>query len=145
MPLNKEEIAQCLIQAGLDLNARNKALKEIEEAELAKKEEREANKDGPKAKNRFVICVRGDSELKKILQAGWVVKVPESSDNNTIIDRMTKAANLQNKSRKSKKMKLFTWRDFFLACKRKNTKQHDIQPITKEAVEVVVLEKEDIN
>ena len=144
MAISIEELSELLIQGGIkDSTIRSNIIKEAKILEETKKEDKK-DSTGPKQKNKFLICVRGDEKLKEVLQAGYIVKVPESSDNSTVHDRIVKAARLQNEGSKAKKMKILSYRDFFMACKRKFTKQHDIQQLTKEAVEVIVLESEDI-
>jgi len=144
MSLTLEEIQMALVEAGLDATARSKATKALREAEEAKKAE-SGSGNGPKAKNRLVICVRGDDKLKEVLQAGYVIKVPESSDNNTILTRIQTASAQQNSASKRKKNFIAKYSDFFGFSKRKFTKGVDIQPLTKQAVEVIVLPTEEIN
>lgn len=144
MAIKIENLQAILIEQGVtDPVLRNAIIKAAQKVEQEEKIDREADK-GPKQKNKFAIVVRGDSELKKVLQAGWVVKVPEASDNSTIHERIINAARAQNEGSKAKKMKLFKYSEFFMFGKRKFGKQYDIQQMNKEAVEVVVLETEDI-
>ena len=144
MAISIEELSELLIQGGIkDSAVRSNIIKEAKILEETKKEDKK-DSTGPKQKNKFLICVRGDEKLKEVLQAGWVLKLPESSDNSTVANRIIGAARLQNEGSKAKKMKISTYRYFFMACKRKFSKQQDLQILNKEAVEVIVLETEDI-
>lgn len=140
MALTLEEIQESLTQSGLDLAVRSKVIKALEEAEAEKKADRATDSgDGPKAKNQFVIVVRGDDALAKTLQSGWVVSVKDGDDISTLKDRFSKAAKAQNDKQKRKKRFIDNWPDFFQYIKRAFTKAESFQPKTKEAVQVVVL------
>jgi hypothetical protein len=144
MAIKIDELSDILIQAGIaDPALRSKVIKEAEALEKDKRIEAEENK-APKAKSKFVIFVRGDEALKKSVQAGWITKIPENSDTSDILQRIQKAGAMQNKASKRQKTKVINYLDFFGFCKRKFTKQVNIQPVTKEAVEVVVLTTEEI-
>jgi len=141
-----EELTLILTQAGVtDSKVKKAIIQEAEKLEADKKADKEAE-SGPKAKNRFVICVRGDDKLKEVLQAGYIMKVPENSDNNTILERIQKSSAEQNNSgKRKKKVNINKYSEFFAYSKRKHTKAADLQPITKEVVEVIVLPSEDID
>ena len=144
MAIKIEDLQSLLISAGIkDPAQRSAVIKAAQELEADAKSEREADK-GPKQKNKFAIVVRGDAKLKEVLQAGWVVKAPESSDNSTIHERIVNAARAQNDGSKAKKMKLFKYSEFFMFGKRKFSKNYDVQVMNREPVEVIVLETEDI-
>jgi hypothetical protein len=136
-----EELATLLNEAQLDKDSYNKVIELAEKLEEEKAEEREANK-APKNKNKFTIVVRGDEKLKEILQDGWVVKTPLEQDDNELIERMQRAVGRSNDSQKKKKFLIKTFADFFLFCKRKFTKDDDVNilPLTKEPCRVIVLE-----
>lgn len=145
--LNKEEISECLVQAGLDPAARSKALKEIEAAEQAKKDDAAANK-GQKLKNKLTVLIRTDDPIVKaalLNTAAFIVKTPESLDEDTIVNRITVSAARQNESIK-RKGKIATFADWFRLIKGKHRKTEDtnVQNAVKEPVRIVVLDTEEV-
>jgi hypothetical protein len=145
MALSKDELQEAMIQAGIPLDLRSKAMKVAEEIEADKQAEKDPNKK--KNKNKFTIVVRTDDPaVKDAIASGWIVQTPEDQPNQELITRMTIAAARTNEAAKSKKKKIFTWTDFFQYIKPKNTKDEDIlvKIKTKDAVEIVFLEKSEI-
>jgi hypothetical protein len=104
----------------------------------------ERKSDVPKAKNEYVIVVRGDASLAAILQQGWVIQVPFGSDIQNIRSKFTDAAKEHNTNQKRKKNIVQKWSEFFQYCKRPFVKSRGINIKTKQAVQVVVLDKEGI-
>jgi hypothetical protein len=147
MSLTLEEIEQSLIQAGLDLASRQKALKELKEAEAAKKEEREGNK-AAKSKYNYTVIVRSDNaDIKAALENTecFISKTDEAIDQNTIVDRMKVAALEQNRNCK-KKGKIFTLGDYFAAVKSKFHKipEAGVKNVSKQPVRIIVVENENL-
>lgn len=143
MSLKIEEISEILIQAGLDSSVRSKILKEAQTLEEEKKTEKQDNKE-PKQKNKLIIFIRGDKDLAAKVQSGWVVKTAESDDTNTLESRIKIAAKEQNANGRKKSI-VNTFAETFQYLKRKFSKAHAFQPMTKTCVEVVVLQNEFIN
>jgi hypothetical protein len=151
MPIKIEELQSLLIEAGIkDVAQRSAVIKAAQELENEKKLEREENKDGPKAKNRHVFFVRKD-EKGNYSEAGWVAKIPQDSDSNTLLSRIQTAAAKQNdggnksgRGRKSKAGKISKYSEFFTHSKRKFTKEAGIQPL-KDLIEVIILPTEEID
>ncbi len=114
----------------------------LEAVEADSKEER--GSAGPKAKNEFVIVVRGDAALKKILQQGWVLNVKEGFDIQTLPEVMKSIAADNNAGQKRKINPLKKWAEFFQHCKRRWLKVKDVHIKTKEPVQIVVLNDEEI-
>jgi len=146
MSIKIDELQMILNSAGVkDATLKKNIILEAQKLEADKKSDKEVE-SGPKAKNRFVICVRGDDKLKEVLQAGYVIKVPENSDNNTILERIQQSSAEQNNSgKRKKKVNINKYSEFFAYSKRKHSKAVDIQPVTKEAVEIVILPSEEID
>lgn len=152
MSIKIEELQDVLLAAGVkDQALRTAILKEAQELEDAKKQEKEDNKDGPKAKNKHVFFVRKD-ELGNFSEAGFLAKVPSDSDNSTLLTRIQTAAARENdaksggggkRGRKSKFGKIEKYSEFFAHSKRKFNKEQNVQPL-KELVEVVILPTEEI-
>ena len=136
--LKIEELQEILVQSGVDLVLRSKIIKEAEELEAEKKADRGSDST-PKSKNKFVIVVRGDDNLAKELQSGWVVSVAENDDVSTLVERFGKAARAQNDAQKRRKRFIQNWDEFFQSLKRKFSKAENFQPKTKEIVQVIVL------
>jgi uncharacterized protein len=143
MALTLEEIQESLTQTGLALDVRSKVVKALEEAEAAKKADRGSDST-PKSKNKFVIVVRGDNNLAKELQSGWVVSVAENDDVSTLVERFGKAARAQNDAQKRKKRFIQNWDEFFQSLKRKFSKAENFQPKTKQPVQVIVITRESV-
>ena len=147
MALTIEEIEQSLIQAGLDLASRQKAMKEIKEAETAKKEEREGSKVA-KSKYNYTVLVRSDNpDIKAALENTecFITKTAEEIDQNTIPDRMVWAAREQNRNAK-RKGKIFTLSDYFAFIKSKFHKNIDagVKNVSKSPVRILVVENENL-
>ncbi len=147
MSLTKDEIAQCLIEAGLDLPARQKAIKAIEEAEQEKKAEKEGG--AKKSKYAYTILVRSDDPaIKAALEntEAFISKTDESIDQNSIPDRIKVGAIEQNRNSK-KKGKIFTYADYFRYIKSKNHKIDGagVKNVSKEPVRILVLDKSELN
>lgn len=145
MALSKDELQEAMIQAGIPLDLRSKAMKVAEEIEAEKQAEKDPNK--PKNKNKFTIVVRTDDpSIKNTIASGWIVQTPEDQPNQELIARMTIGAARANDAAKSKKKKIFNWVEFFQYIKSKNLKDPEVnlKVKTKEAVEIVFLEKSDI-
>lgn len=151
MSIKLDELPDLLLAAGVkDQALRTAIIKEAQELEEAKKQEKEDNKDGPKAKNKHVFFVR-KNEKGEYSEAGFLAKCPIDSDNNTLLERIQKSAAAQNdkpksnRGRKGKGGKLVKYYDFFFHSKRAFTKEKEIsiQPI-KELVEVIILPSEEI-
>lgn len=143
MALKIEEIISILQEEQLPSDKLRSIASKLETVEQEKKDEREETKE-PKSKNEFVIFVRGDQNLKKVLQQGWVVQVKSGEDIQCLPLKMRDAAKDNNAKQKRKKKPLTTWASFFAACKRPFLKERGINVKTKEAVQVVVLENEEI-
>lgn len=142
MSLKIDEILSAATQAGIAADKLKVLRQELEELELEKKNDRASN-NGPKAKNKFVFLARMDKETAAKVQAGFLVKVKEDEDVNTVIDKLKSAAKEQNVNSRKKGI-VNTWRDCFGGLKRKFSKAHNVQPL-KGLVEVVALEHEYIN
>lgn len=143
MSLKIDEIISAAQQAGITADKLKVLRQELEELEKEKADDRAANK-GPKAKNKFVILVRGDKDLAAKVQQGWIVKVKENDDTNTLVERIKSAAKEQNVNGRKKSI-VNTFADIFRFLKRKFSKAHNWQGVTKEPAQVIVLEKEHIN
>jgi hypothetical protein len=143
MSLKIDEILSAATQAGIPQDKLKVLKQELEELEKEKADDRAANKGGPKAKNKFVFLIRGTKELAAQVQSGWLVKIKDSDDTNTVIDRLKTAAKEQNVNSRKKGI-INAWRDVFLGMKRKFSKAQNVQPL-KDLVEVKVLETEFIN
>ena len=151
MPIKIEELTDVLLAAGVkDQSLRTAILKEAQELENQKKAEREEDKiDGPKAKNKHVFFVRKD-EKGNYSEAGFCAKVPQDSDNNTLLERIQKASAMQNdkpkskRGRKGKGGKIEKYYDFFHGIKREYSKSVSIAPL-KELVEIIILPSEEID
>lgn len=141
MPIKLDELQELLVQASVPTDKIKVVLQDAQELEAKKKEEREANK-APKSKNEFVIAVRGNEQLKAVLQQGWVVSVPTGTDNSTLVERFVKAAKEHNMNVKKAKGTLLTWSDFFERLKRVYSKVESFHIKTKEPVRVVVITDE---
>ena len=149
MAIKIDELNDILLTAGVkDQALRSAIIKTAEELEQDKKADKdEAPKKG---KSKHVIFIRKD-ENGKYAEAGCLAKVPQDSDNNTLLSRIQTAAaqhnegggKKSNRGRKSKVGKIVSYLDFFSFCKRKFTKPVDIQPV-KDLCEVIVLEDENI-
>ncbi len=145
MSLNIDEITEGLTQAGLDLPTRQKALKALQEIEKEKKADR-ADNAAPKSKKQFVICLRGNAvELKDKISAGYIVQVSDTYDiQGKLIPDMVDASKEHNNNTKKKANLVNTWLQFFAKIKRGCVKSKGIAVKTKEAVQVVFLENEDV-
>ena len=143
MALKIEEIISILQEEKLPSETLRSIEAKLETVEQEKKDDREET-TGPKGKNEFVIFVRGDARLKSILQQGWVVQVRAGEDIQNLPIKMREAAKDNNAKQKRKKKPLSTWAGFFAACKRPFVKERGINIKTKEPVQVVVLESEEL-
>lgn len=113
----------------------------LEKIAEEKKEDRVST---PRQKNEFVIVVRGDESLKKVLAQGWVVQVKSGADIQNLPSEFKEAAKENNASFKRKKSPVSTVRDFFAYVKRPFVKSRNINIKTKEPCQVVVLTSENI-
>ncbi len=142
MALNIDEIISALRDEKIDPKILVAVETKLEKIEQDKKADRSST---PKGKNEFVIMVRGDAALKKILQQGWVVQVKKGSDIQNLPIALQAAAKDNNDSQKKKKAPVKTWRELFQYCKRPFLKNRDILVKTKEPVQVVVLLNEGVD
>ena len=147
MSIKLDELQMILNAAGVkDAALKSAIIKEAEDLEASKKEERTSG--GPKLKNKLTVLIRTDDpSIKKFLenQAAFIVKTPETLDENTIVNRITVAAARQNQSVK-KKGRIATFADYFKFIKGKHRKTDDTNVLNavKEPVRIVVLDTEDI-
>ncbi len=142
--LNLEEITEGLTQAGLDLATRQKAIKALEEIEKDKKADR-ADNATPKSKKQFVILLRGPASLKDTVSAGYIVQVSDTYDiQGKLLTDMVDASKEHNNNTKKKANLVNTWLNFFAKIKRGCVKSKGIAVKTKEAVQVVFLENEEV-
>lgn len=142
MSLKIEDIEKVLRDQKLDVAVIKKVVNELEAVEEENKAERGAGV--PKAKNQFVIVVKGSAELKDANLAGWVVQIPEGDDANQTLPRLKRAATATVNAQKRKKRAISTVADAMQYSKRAFTKIENIQVKTKELVQVVVA-PEDLN
>jgi hypothetical protein len=138
-----DELQNLLIQAGVDQKTRSLILKEAKELAEEKKIEKSEEKL-PKSKNEFVVVVRGNEDLEKVLKQCWVLSVPEGTNDSTVLDRLTKAAKEQNNKAKRQKTYLSTWGDLFTFGKREFSKEQNFAVKTKNPVPVYVLKTEKV-
>ena len=147
MAISIEELNDVLLQAGVkDQKTRDDILREAKELEAAKQAEKEADKNNPKKKKKLNIFVRcDDPTLIGTVAAGWVVESPTDVPVEQLKERIQRQAARQNENSK-KKGKVFKWSEWFQYGKTKFTKEEDclVRTKTKEAVEIVYLEKEEI-
>ncbi len=145
MSLKLDEITEALTQAGLDINARKKAIAIMEQMEKEKKEDR-ADNAVPKSKKQFVICLRGNGvDLKDKISAGYIVQVSDTYDiQGRLINDMVDASKEHNQNTKKKANFINTWLNLFAKVKRGCVKNKGIAVKTKEAVQVVFLENEEV-
>jgi len=144
MSLKLDEIQDALTQAGLDINARKKAISIMEQMEKEKKEDR-ADNSAPKSKKQYVICLRGPASLKDSVSAGYIVQVSDTYDiQGRLTSDMVDASKEHNQNTKKKANFVNTWLSFFAKIKRGCVKSKGIAVKTKEAVQVVFLESEDV-
>jgi len=144
MSITKDDLAEILVQAGLDAVACFKVIKIVEEVEQEKKEEKGNN--GPKAKNKYVILFRtDDDEIKKAITEteAFLVKTSESVDANEVPKLMLRAAVEQNANVK-RKGKIDKWNEWCRYVKGKYRKPYQVQPCSKEPVQIVILDTESI-
>lgn len=156
MELDTGEIIEIIRENVTDETLRGKLIAEINEAEKKAKKELAASKEietGPKAKNKFVVLFRGDSELAAKIGGAWLVQIPEEGDATKVVESLTGAAarsneairsKKSNRGRKSKGGLVRSWRELFAWTKSKFTKEFNVRIKTKDAVEVVVLPDEDV-
>ena len=141
MSLSKQEVNDILLNVGLDATARSKVLKEIEELEKEKKEER-LDSAAPKSKKQFVVVIRGDASLKDKIQQAWVVQRKEDADNTSLVKAIAKVGKEFNLGQKRKKRMVNAFREVFQYVKRSFWKAEDILVKTKEPCQVVFIEEE---
>ena len=141
--LNIEEITEGLVQAGLDLPTRQKAIKALEELEQEKKDNR-GSSSAPKSKKQYVIALRGPKSLESQIAAGYIVQVAESYNPDNLVADLVDAHKDHNNNTKKKSNLINTWIIFFEKIKRACIKQKGIAVKTKSAVRVVFLENEDV-
>jgi len=144
MAINIDELNDLLTQAGIELEKRKLVLKEAEELEQEKKDEKAANK-GPKATKEFVVIIRGEPELKDKIQQAWIVQRKAEADNSCLVNEIKEVAREFNVGQKRQKRVVNAFRDVFRYVKRSFWKPKDIMVKTKEPVQVVIIEKEYIN
>jgi len=146
MALTLEEIQAALIEAGLDVTNRSKAIKALQEAEEEKKKDKENNKDGPKAKNKLTVFIRCQPEHEKLFResAAFVLKSPEEVPDDKLTGLIKESALTQNRNVK-KKGKINTWAEWFRFVKGKNRSEQKIVNTTKEPVQVIPLLAEEID
>lgn len=150
LKLAVDEIMVVINQNVKDPETKKNLIEDIKKIQEEKEQEKEDNKDGPKAKNKHVFFVR-KNDKGEYSEAGFLAKCPIESDNNTLLERIQKSAAAQNdkpksnRGRKGKGGKLVKYYDFFFHSKRAFTKEKEIsiQPI-KELVEVIILPTEEI-
>lgn len=142
MAIKIEDIVEALREEKIPANTIIAVQNKLEAIQEELKAERKS--DVPKAKNEFVIVVRGDAALSKVLQQGWVIQVPSGSDIQNLPSRFTDAAKEHNNKQKRKKNIIQKWSEFFHYCKRPFVKSRSINIKTKEPVQVVVLQNETI-
>jgi len=145
MSITLEELQQIAIESGLDVKARSTLIKQAEELEAAKKEEKGSGT--PKSKSKYTVLIRGTEEQKKILenQEAFITKTPLDLDEDTIVNRIVVASALQNQNVK-KKGKIATFADYFAFIKSKHRKTEDtgVQNVTKTPVRILVLTEAEI-
>lgn len=142
--LNLEDITEGLIQAGLDLPTRTKAIKELEKIEAEKKADRAGS--GPaKSKKQYVIALRGPKSLESQISAGYIVQVSDTYNPDNLVSDMVAAGKDHDMNTKKKANFTETWIKFFEKIKRKFIKEKGILVKTKTAVRVVFLENEEVN
>lgn len=134
-------------------------LKTQRELAAEKAAEKESSSAGPKAKNRFVILLRGDASLKPLVAGGaFILAVPDSDipEANTymgdaLLQRFYKAVSTYNdipekRGRGRAKTKMKTFFDAIRRLKPKAIKESgsSFKIKTVDPVEVVVVEKEEV-
>lgn len=148
MAIKIEELSDLLLTAGVkDQALRTAIIKEAEELEAAKKEEREGSK-GVKSKYNYTVIVRSDNaDIKAALENTecFIAKTDEAIDQNTIPERMVYAAREQNRNCK-KKGKIFTLSDYFAYIKSKFHKNIEagVKNVSKQPVRIIVVEDENL-
>lgn len=135
-----EQIESVLRENKVNADVLQKVVSRLKDIE----EENKPEKGAAKAKSEFIIALRGDANLKAQVAAGWVIQVKEGDDPARLIDKMTKAANDHNAAIRKKALRIQTWAQLFSYIKRKFSKEQGFQPKTKNAVQVIVLENENI-
>lgn len=143
MAIKIDDLQEVLIQNGIEPEKRSAIIKDLKEAELAEKEEAEK---APRQKSKYTILIRGDAELAKVVQQGWIVQTPEEQDDSTLVDRLKIATARHNQNLKKKKWNVELWRDVFAYIKSKTTKDPEVNVKikTKEPVRIIVLETEKV-
>jgi len=138
MALKLEDIMEGLIQVGIPLEERKKAMAEFERLEQEKKDDRDANKV-PTCKKGFVVIMREGAEQ------AWVVQRKDGADNSTLVDTIKKIAKESNNAQKRKKNIVRLYREVFYSVKRTFWKSEDILVKTKEPCQVVLLPSESVD
>lgn len=129
--------------------------KDLIAAEKEVKAAAAAEKDAPKSKSRMVVLIRGDASLKRLVEGGaWVVTIPDdptqaNATSSTLLQRITKAVkthneNLRGKNRAAKVIRTFARAMDWLRPKSIDMAQSAFRVKTKVAVEVVVVESEEV-
>jgi len=148
MSIKIEELNDILLAANVkDQAMRSAIIKEAEELEASKKEERESGK-APKSKYAYTVLIRVDDPVvKKIIEntEAFITKTAESIDQSQIIERITIGASRQNDSVK-KKGKINTFADYFAFIKSKFHKSEDagVKNVSKQPVRVIALDSAEI-
>lgn len=148
MAIKIEELQDVLLAAGVkDQALRSAIIKEAEELENSKKEEREGSK-GAKSKYNYTVLVRSDNpDIKAALENTecFIAKTSEEIDQNTIPDRMVWAAREQNRNAK-RRGKIFTLSDYFAFVKSKFHKNPEagVKNVSKQPVRILVIENENL-
>lgn len=142
MSVKIEDIEDTLRKQKLDVAVIKNVVQELKEIE----EENKAERSGvPKAKNQFVIVVKGPAQLKGLSIGGWVVQIPEGQDVNDTLPRLKKAAAATVAAQKRKRRDIDTVADAMRLSKRKFTKEQNVHVKTKEMVQAIVVTEDSLD
>jgi hypothetical protein len=144
MALTLEEVQMIVNQNVKDAETKAAILRDAQEVEEDKKAEKEENKT-PKSKNKYTVFIRCSPENEKLFResAAFIMKSPEETPDEQLVNLIRDSAVLQNRTAKRKGF-IKTFADWFACIKGKNRKEFKIVNTTRQPVEVIPLTDENI-
>jgi hypothetical protein len=132
------KLPDILTEEGVDKSKQEKILEHIQEILKAEKEEKEENKL-PRQKSQLgVILIDELNEIKTNNIAALIYEIPQSSNHDSVMDNLKKAAAEFNNTKKGLKSPVKSVTDAFLTIKPKILKGHSLKKKTKEIVRCLI-------
>jgi len=136
--ISVEKLQDILTESKIPTEKQEEILQQIQEALKAEKEEKEENKV-PRQKSQLgVILIDENKQILTDNVAALIYEIPQSSNHDSVMDNLKKAAAEFNNTKKGLKQPVKSVTDAFLTIKPKILKGHSLKKKTKEIVRCLI-------